>query len=163
MEEGAFIFDVFPWREETFPRAQTEALISWKLCAGDTGSVWVIFFNAGSIVCTSTAGNKEELLYLKTLRARLSMKNESESVITAWYIWTYWLLNPANVLCLHGCILTSLWKGAAQKGLRPEKPVKELPRVWLNLERNTRAIWQISAEVISTVPCASLCHTLGPS
>lgn len=102
VEEGAFLFDVFSWREEILPRAQAEALISQRVCAGDTGNVWVIFFNVGSIICTtSTAENKEKLLYLKSLKAGLSTKNETERVITALYVWKDWLCHPAGLVCLH--------------------------------------------------------------
>ena len=114
VEEGAFLFDVFSWGEEVLPRAQAEALISQRVCAGDTGNVWVILFNVGSIICTtSTAENKEKLLSLKTLKAGLSLKNETERVITALYVWKDWLRHPASVLYLHWgiCILSSLGKG----------------------------------------------------
>ena len=114
VEEGAFLFDVFSWGEEVLPRAQAEALISQRVCAGDTGNVWVILFNVGSIICTtSTAENKEKLLSLKTLKAGLSMKNETERVITALYVWKDWLHHPASVLYFHWgiCILSSLGKG----------------------------------------------------
>ena len=114
VEEGAFLFDVFSWGEEVLPRAQAEALISQRVCAGDTGNVWVILFNVGSIICTtSTAENKEKLLSLKTLKAGLSLKNETERVITALYVWKDWLCHPSSVLYLHWgiCILSSLGKG----------------------------------------------------
>lgn len=99
-----------------------------------------MFFNAVSIIGTiTTAVNKEELLYLKTLKAGLSMKNESESIITALYMWTDWLHHPANVFCFHWRryseqpwkVYDSVHQG---NGLRPEKLGQELPWVWLNLK-----------------------------
>ena len=74
----------------------------------------MILFNVGSIICTtSTAENKEKLLSLKTHKAGLSMKNETERVITALYVWKDWLHHPASVLYFHWgiCILSSLGKG----------------------------------------------------
>lgn len=116
VEEGAFLFDVFSWREEILPRAQAEALISQTVCAGDTGNVWVIFFNVGSIICTtSTAENKEKLLYLKSLKAGWSTENERERVITALYVWKDWLRHPDSVVCLRwGMHSEQPWKGVTQ-------------------------------------------------
>lgn len=96
--------------------------------------------NAVSIICTTTtAENKEELLYLKTLKAGISMKNESESVFTALYMWIDWLHHPANVFCFHWRMYSEkLWKVYdsvhQEKGLRPEKLGKDFPWVWLNLQ-----------------------------
>lgn len=36
---GGFFSDMFPWREETLPRAQKEALISQRSHANDKGKV----------------------------------------------------------------------------------------------------------------------------
>ena len=73
----------------------------------------MIFFNVGSIICTTSAAeNKEKLLSLKTLKAGLSMKNETERVITAFYVWKDWLHHPASVLYLHwGMHSEQPWKG----------------------------------------------------
>ena len=116
VEEGAFLFDVFSWREEILPRAQAEALISQRVCAGDTGNVWVIFFNVGSIICTtSTAENKEKLLYLKSLKAGWSTENEQRELLLHFM---YGKIGFAilTVLCAFagGCILSSLGKGMTQ-------------------------------------------------
>lgn len=99
-----------------------------------------MFFNAVSIIrIITTAENKKELLYLKTLKAGLSMKNESETVITALSIWIDWLHHPANVFCFHwGMYSEQLWKVYnsvhQEKGQRPEKLGKEFLWVWLNLK-----------------------------
>ena len=116
VEEGAFLFDVFSWREEILPRAQAEALISQRVCAGDTGNVWVIFFNVGSIICTtSTAENKEKLLYLKSLKAGWSTENEQRELLLH-FMYGKIGFTILTVLCAFagGCILSSLGKGMTQ-------------------------------------------------
>lgn len=97
-----------------------------------------MLFNAVSIIhVITTAENKKELLYLKTLKAGLSMKNESEAVITALSIWIDWLHHPANVFCFHHVFRAALKVCDSvhqEKGQRPEKLGEEFLWVWLTLK-----------------------------
>ena len=110
---GLFSLMCFPGGKRYSPGLRQKPWSPKRVCAGDTGNVWVIFFNVGSIICTtSTAENKEKLLSLKTLKAGLNMKNETERVITAFYVWKDWLHHPASVLYLHwGMHSEQPWKG----------------------------------------------------
>lgn len=131
---GTFVFDGFPWRKETLPGAQREASISRRFCAGDQGSVRVMFLNAMSIIVPQPQVLRTEgVVTSENLKAGFSRKNE-HYMKNALYARVDCLHQPADCCAFTGgCILSSLGKSGAQCTKKKDRGLRNLEKNFLGV------------------------------